>query len=79
MSIKITDKETTQLRFAIGARVECNCGQWKPGTIVKHFYVQSSFPEGMCVPYQVALDDGHHPLAHQHRSPHRHIPAPCHQ
>jgi len=58
MSIKITDKETTQLRFAIGARVECNCGQWKPGTIVKHFYVQSSFPEGMCVPYQVRLDDG---------------------
>ena len=58
MSIKLTDKETTQLRFAIGARVECNCGQWKPGTIVKHFYVQSSFPEGMCVPYQVRLDDG---------------------
>ena len=33
-------------------------GQWKPGTVVKHFYTQSSFPEGMCVPYQVKLDDG---------------------
>ena len=58
MSIKISDKDTTTLRFPVGTRVECNCGQWKPGTIVKHFYVQSSFPEGMCVPYQVKLDEG---------------------
>ena len=58
MSIKISDKDTTTLRFPVGTRVECNCGQWKPGTIVKHFYVQSSFPEGMCMPYQVQLTDG---------------------
>mmetsp|Transcript_49185 Transcript_49185/g.128349 ORF Transcript_49185/g.128349 Transcript_49185/m.128349 type:complete len:533 (+) Transcript_49185:133-1731(+) len=57
MSIKISDAETMKLRFDVGTRVECNCGQWKPGTVVKHFYVQKSFPEGMCVPYQVQLDD----------------------
>ena len=58
MSMKLTDAETTQLRFPVGTRVECNCGQWKAGPIVKHFYTQSSFAEGMCVPYQVKLDDG---------------------
>ena len=58
MSIKLSDKEATTLRFPVGTRCECNCGQWKSGTVVKHFYVQSSFPEGMCVPYQVELDDG---------------------
>jgi len=57
MSIKISDAETMVLRFPVGTRVECNCGQWKPGTVVKHFYQQRSFPEGMCVPYQVQLDD----------------------
>ena len=57
MSIKIADIGKTTLRFPIGTRVECNCGSWKAGTIVKHFYTQKSFPEGMCVPYQVQLDD----------------------
>ena len=46
MSIRIADADKTKLRFAIGTRVECNCGTWKPGTIVKHFYAQKSFPEG---------------------------------
>ena len=58
MSMKLADIDSTQLRFPVGTRVECNCGQWKAGTVVKHFYTQSSFPEGMCVPYQVKLDDG---------------------
>uniref|UniRef100_A0A7S2CS79 CobW C-terminal domain-containing protein n=1 Tax=Haptolina brevifila TaxID=156173 RepID=A0A7S2CS79_9EUKA len=58
MSIKIADKDTIKLRFDVGTRVECNCGQWKAGTVVKQFYVQKSFPEGMCVPYQVQLSDG---------------------
>jgi len=58
MSIKLADKDTVKLRFEVGARVECNCGQWKAGTVIKHFYTQASFPEGMCVPYQVQLDDG---------------------
>jgi hypothetical protein len=54
----IAERDQTQLRFPIGSRVECNCGEWKPGTVVKHFYRQSSFAEGMCAPYQVRLDDG---------------------
>jgi len=47
-----------QLGFKIGDRVECNCGEWKAGTIVALFYKQASFGEGNCVPYQVKLDDG---------------------
>lgn len=58
MSMKLADVESTQLRFPVGTRVECNCGSWKAGTVIKHFYTQSSFAEGMCVPYQVKLDDG---------------------
>jgi G3E family GTPase len=57
MSIKLADADTIKLRFAVGDRVECNCGKWKAGTVVKHFYVQKSFPEGYCAPYQVQLDD----------------------
>ena len=56
MSIKLADVPTTTLRSKVGDRVECNCGDWLPGTIVKQFYTQPSFPEGMCVPYQVRLD-----------------------
>ena len=55
--IRISEKDQTALRFRLGARVECNCGVWKAGTIVKLFYSQRSFPEGMCVPYQVKLDE----------------------
>lgn len=58
MSMRLADADSTQLRFNIGDRVECNCGRWVKGTIVKHFYVQKTFPEGMCAPYQVRLDDG---------------------
>lgn len=58
MSINIADTPTMLLRFPVGTRVECNCGTWKPGTVIKHFYAQKSFPEGMCVPYQVQCDDG---------------------
>lgn len=57
MSIPIADKDTTQLRFTVGDRVECNCGEWKVGTVVKLFYTQKSFKEGMCAPYQIQLDD----------------------
>jgi len=55
--IRIADKDTVQLRFGVGDRVECNCGEWKAGTIVKLFYEQKSFPQGMCAPYQVRLDE----------------------
>ena len=48
----------TTLRFAVGTRVECNCGVWEPGTIVKVLYRQSSFPPGTVAPYQIRLDNG---------------------
>ena len=38
MYIKEEDIATTTLRFAVGIPVECNCGGWEPGTIVKQFY-----------------------------------------
>ena len=50
--------ETTTLRFTVGTRVVCNCGGWKPGTVVKLFYRESSFPAGKVVPYQIQLDNG---------------------
>mmetsp|Transcript_128 Transcript_128/g.330 ORF Transcript_128/g.330 Transcript_128/m.330 type:complete len:525 (+) Transcript_128:52-1626(+) len=58
MYIKEADVATTKLRFEVGTRVECNCGGWEPGTIVKQFYRQSSFPPGTFAPYQVRLDNG---------------------
>ena len=58
MYIKEEDIATTTLRFAVGTRVECNCGGWEPGTIVKVFYRQSSFPPGTVAPYQIRLDNG---------------------
>jgi len=58
MYIKEADVATTTLRFEVGTRVECNCGGWEGGTIVKQFYRQSSFPPGTFAPYQVRLDNG---------------------
>ena len=62
MSVELSKTRSIQLRFPIGARVECNCGgggdQWQPGTVIDHWYTQRSFPNGMCVPYQCELDDG---------------------
>ena len=43
--MRLVDADATKLRFEIGERVECNCGQWKPGTVVKLFYV--GFVRGM--------------------------------
>ena len=56
--MRIADIDSIELRFPIGTRVECNCGVWKAGTIVAHFYYQSSFGDDKCVPYQVKLDEG---------------------
>ena len=50
------------LRFAVGDRIECNLGMgpndWVPGTVVKQWYRESSWPASQVVPYQVKLDDG---------------------
>jgi len=56
--ISEADVATTQLRFPLGERVECNIGSWTPGTVVKLFYTQKSFPAGKYAPYQIRLDDG---------------------
>ena len=50
MSMRIADKDTTELRFAVGTRMECNCGTWEPGIIVQTFYEEEGFGPGRCVP-----------------------------
>jgi len=56
--LKLADRDSIALRFKVGDRVEANCGEWKKGTIVKLFYVQKNFADGMCAPYQIRLDQG---------------------
>lgn len=51
-------KEGEPLRFAVGARVECNCGEWKTGTVVKLWYKEPGWPPEKVVPYQVKIDNG---------------------
>ena len=58
MSFSAEERERTALRFDVGDRVECNCGRWTAGTVVKLFYTQSTFPANQCAPYQIRLDDG---------------------
>jgi len=48
-----------ELRFAVGARVECNCGhEWKAGTVVKQHYREPGWPASKVLPYQIKLDHG---------------------
>ena len=58
MAYKTHQKESIELRFDEGYRVECNCGEWKPGTIVKAWYREDSWEEDSWAAYQVQLDDG---------------------
>ena len=58
MLLDLDKKDTITLRFKVGDAVLCNCGGWTPGTVARLWYVQSSFPEGKCAPYQVRLNDG---------------------
>ena len=61
---KLNDNQTLkagELRFPIGARVECNtrseqtiAGIWCSGTVIAHHYMAS---EGRRVPYQIRLDN----------------------
>jgi len=46
------------LRFKVGDRVECNCGEWAAGEIVKEWYSEPDWPDDEVVPYQVKLDSG---------------------
>lgn len=52
-----------ELRFYIGARVECRVGPhpvkgWAQGRVIKLHYSEPSWPPNMVAPYQVALHDG---------------------
>lgn len=58
--LRLADRETISLRFAVGDRVECIFGkhdEWHAGCVRQVFYSEPSFPPGSCVPYQVELDD----------------------
>ena len=47
------------MRFGVGDRVECNCGPWFHGTIIKLWYLDNTCDgEPVPVPYQVLLDRG---------------------
>ena len=50
--------ETTNLRFRIGERVECNTDYgYLPGTVIRHWY-GIEFDNDYTVPYQIQLDNG---------------------
>jgi len=51
-------KQNPELRFAVGSRVECNCGQWMSGTVVGHWWRDANWPAGKIVPYQIKIDHG---------------------
>jgi hypothetical protein len=55
--------ETPQLRFDLGAKVECRIGpdaekDWGPGTVSELWYREPSWPPGSFAPYKIKLDDG---------------------
>jgi len=57
--VAMAAKAAPALRFAIGTRVECNCGDWKEGTVVKQWYREPTWPASKpAVPYQIKLDAG---------------------
>jgi len=45
-------------RFEVGARVECNVGDWALGVVVRHWYQEPGWSVEQAVPYQVKLDTG---------------------
>jgi hypothetical protein len=52
--------ENMELRFGLGAAVECRIGaaEWAPGVVVALWYREPSWPNGSFAPYQIRLDDG---------------------
>merc|ERR1711998_38236 len=49
---------TDELTYAVGDRVQCNCGEWMTGTVKMHWYRESLWETGRYAPYQVELDNG---------------------
>jgi len=54
------EKKLKQLRFAVGAKVQCNTGggAWKNGEVVALMYRDEYMPPGMVAPYQVKIEGG---------------------
>ena len=53
------EKKKKSLRFAIGAKVQCNTGEgWQDGEVVQLMYRDEFMPPGMVAPYQVQLASG---------------------
>jgi hypothetical protein len=48
------------LRFGIGTKVECNCGEkgWCPGEIESVHFTDESWPQGRMAPYRILLAAG---------------------
>ena len=65
MSIPLTEKDKTKLRFNVGDRVECYNGHdsWGAGNVRAIFHTDAAFAADMCVPYLVELDNGDRVLA----------------
>mmetsp|Transcript_45940 Transcript_45940/g.103768 ORF Transcript_45940/g.103768 Transcript_45940/m.103768 type:complete len:90 (-) Transcript_45940:57-326(-) len=54
--------EFGNLRFGLGARVQCRIGEdpvtgWAAGSIVKLMYREENWPPDVVAPYQIQLDD----------------------
>jgi hypothetical protein len=52
-----------ELRFNLGAKVECRIGPdeitgWAKGTVIQLWYREESWAEGSFAPYKILLDDG---------------------
>ena len=54
------------LRFPVGVPVECRLGEhdWADGKVVAHHHREATWPEGVCMPYQVLLDPAFHSGGH---------------
>ena len=49
---------TDTLTYKVGDKVQCNCGDWVPGTVTKHWFRDDWWDTGKWAPYQVQLDSG---------------------
>ena len=55
---EVYERRAKALRFAIGAKVECNTGDgWVEGRVVATMYRDNSMPPGRIAPYRVKLVD----------------------
>ena len=55
--LKLSEKDTIELRFKLHDRVSASAAARATGVVVNKFYRQHSFPPGYCAAYQVRLGD----------------------